>query len=123
MPPRSDSRSSSYCGCAASLGRTSGNDTVNFTASGKSGIAVTLNGVSEGVFTLSGPLIVFGQGETDFVNEGSGLKNSVYLLASPTADSIEADLDTEAIPMGRPVRCRRDSQRLVCDEAFPEHCR
>ena len=78
------------------VGGTTGNDTVSFVASGKN-IAVTLNGVSEGVYSTSGPLIVFGQGGKDVVHEGAGLKNSVYLLESPTADSIETDLDNEAL--------------------------
>jgi VCBS repeat-containing protein len=79
------------------VGGTSGNDTVDFTASGKSGIAVTLNGVSEGVYSPTGPLIVFGQGGKDVVDEGSGVKNSVYLLESPTAENVETDLDNEAL--------------------------
>jgi PKD repeat protein len=79
------------------VGGTSGNDTVNFTPSGKGGIAVTLNGASDGVFSTSGPLIVFGQGGTDSVNEGSGLTNPSYLLDGPTADNVEAGLDSEAI--------------------------
>ncbi len=49
------------------VGGTSGNDTVSFTASGKNGIAVTLNGVSEGTLAPTAPLIVFGQGGTDVV--------------------------------------------------------
>ena len=44
------------------VGGTSGNDTVKFAKAGKSGIAVTLNGVSEGTYTTSGPLIIFGRG-------------------------------------------------------------
>ncbi len=79
------------------VGGTSGNDTVNFALSGSSNIAVTLNGVSEGVYSTSGPLIIFGQGGKDTDKEGTGLKNTVYLLASPTADSAESDLDNEAI--------------------------
>jgi RHS repeat-associated protein len=78
------------------VGGTTGNDTVSFAASGKN-IAVTLNGVSEGVYSTSGPLIVFGQGGKDVVHEGSGLKNSVDLLESPTADNVETDLDNEAL--------------------------
>jgi RHS repeat-associated protein len=78
------------------VGGTAGNDTVSFAASGKN-IAVTLNGVSEGTYSTSGPLIVMGQGGKDTVNEASGLKNPQYLLESPTADNVEADLDNEAI--------------------------
>jgi PKD domain len=79
------------------VGGTSGNDTVKFAASGKSGIAVTLNGVSEGTYATSGPLIVFGQGGNDTIDEGSGLKNPVDLLQSPTANNLETDLDDEAL--------------------------
>jgi hypothetical protein len=78
------------------VGGTTGNDTVSFAASGKN-IAVTLNGVSEGVYSASGPLIVMGQGGKDVVHDGSGLKNTVYLLESTTADNIETDLDNEAL--------------------------
>ena len=58
---------------------------------------MTLNGVSEGVYSTSGPLIIFGQGGKDTDKEGTGLKNTVYLLASPTTESAESDLDKEAI--------------------------
>ena len=51
------------------VGGTSGNDTIKFAASGKSGDAVTLNGVSEGTYSTSGPLIVFGQGGSDTVSD------------------------------------------------------
>jgi hypothetical protein len=78
------------------VGGTTGNDTVNFT-SGQGGIAVTVDGVSEGVYATSGPLIVFGQGGKDVVNKGSGLTNPVYLLQTPTASNVRADLDNEAI--------------------------
>ena len=75
---------------------TSGTETIGFTPSGKSGISVTLGGTNEGVFTTSGPLVVFGQGGKDTVRE-SGLKNPLYVLQSPTADNVESDLDQEAI--------------------------
>ncbi len=78
------------------VGGTSGNDTVSFAASGRN-IAVTLNGVSEGTFSANGSLIVFGQGGTDVVHEGSGLRNPTYLLESLTTDNIETDLDNEAL--------------------------
>jgi hypothetical protein len=80
-----------------SVGGTSGNDTVKFAKSGKSGIAVTLDGVSEGIFSASGPLIIMGQGGKDTFTEGSGLTNAVDLLANPTADNVETDLDDEAL--------------------------
>jgi hypothetical protein len=76
---------------------TSGNDTVQFAASGSNGIAVTLNGVREGTSATSGPLIVFGQGGRDVVDDSSSLKNQSYRLQSPSADNIETDLDDEAI--------------------------
>jgi len=76
---------------------TSGTETIDFTASGKSGIAVTLGGVNEGVFTSSGPLLVFGQGGKDMVKEGAGIKSSLYLLPSSTADNVESDMDEESI--------------------------
>jgi hypothetical protein len=79
------------------VGGTAGNDTIAFASSGRNGIAVTLNGVSEGTCSTNGPLIVMGQGGTDTVNEGSGVKNTVDLLESPTADNIETDLDNEAL--------------------------
>jgi hypothetical protein len=78
------------------VGGTSGNDTVNFTP-GQGGIAVTVDGVSEGVYSTNGPLVVFGQGGKDVVNKGSGLTNPVDLLQSPTASNVRADLDNEAI--------------------------
>jgi len=78
------------------VGVPSGNETIDFNLSCKN-IAVTVNGASEGTFSTSGPLIVFGQGSTDIVNEGSGLTNSISLLQSPTVDNLETDLDNEAI--------------------------
>ncbi len=65
------------------VGGTSGNDTVTFTASGKNGIAVTLNGVSEGVFNTSGPLIVMGLGGKDTAKKGSGVGNALDLAEIP----------------------------------------
>jgi hypothetical protein len=78
------------------VGGTTGNDTITLTPSGKNGIDVTLDGVNEGVFTTSRPVIVFGQGGKDSVNEASGLKNPVYLLENTTADNVETDFDSEA---------------------------
>ena len=78
------------------VGGTSGNDTVKFAASGRNGIAVTLNGVSEGTYSTSGPLIVFGQGGSDVANE-SGVTNPDYLIESLSTDNIETDLDDEAL--------------------------
>jgi uncharacterized membrane protein len=74
---------------------TSGKSTIGFAASGQN-IAVTLNGVAEGTFGTSGPLIVFGQGGKDNYTEGPGVTNTVDLLESATADNVEADLDNEA---------------------------
>jgi len=42
-------------------------------------------------------VIVMGQGSTDILNKASGVKNTVDLLESPTADNLETDLDNEAI--------------------------
>ena len=78
------------------LGGTTSKDTVAFTASGGK-IAVTLNKIAEGTFSTSGPLIVFGQGGADVITVGAGVTNPSYLLASPTADNAEADMDQEAI--------------------------
>ncbi len=39
-------------------------DTVNVTAAPGGGIAVTLNGVSQGVFNVTGPVIILGQQPT-----------------------------------------------------------
>jgi hypothetical protein len=78
------------------VGGTSGNDTVNFTSSGKS-IGVTLNGASEGTFTANGSLIVFGQGGKDVIHKDSKLTNPSYLLESLTANNIQTDLVNEAL--------------------------
>jgi len=77
------------------VGGTSGNDSVNF-SQGKNSIAVTLNGVSEGVFSTSGPLIVFGQGGIDTIGE-AGVTSPTYLIESLNTDNIEADLDQQAL--------------------------
>jgi PKD repeat protein len=79
------------------VGGTAGNDTIAFASSGKNGIAVTLNGVTEGTFSTSGPLIIFGQGGKDVVHEGAGLTNTIDLLENATADNVETDLDNEAL--------------------------
>ena len=79
------------------VGGTTGNDTVQFAASGKTGIAVTLDGVSEGVYSANGPLIVFGQGGKDAVKEGSGLKNAVDLVETANGDNFETDMDRETL--------------------------
>jgi large repetitive protein len=75
---------------------TSGKETISFTASA-GGITVSINGVSEGTFNTTGPIIIFGQGGKDTVQEGTGVTNTVYVLATATADNIEADLDNEAL--------------------------
>ena len=75
---------------------TSGSDTIKFAKSGKNGIAVTINGVSEGVYSTTGPIVVFEQGGNDAVSE-SGVTNSVDLIESLTTDNIESDPDNEAI--------------------------
>jgi hypothetical protein len=79
------------------VGGTSGNDTVLFSAAGPGAITVTLDGVNQGVYSTTGPLIVFGQGGKDVVKESPGLKNTVDPLESPAADNLEADLDDQAI--------------------------
>ncbi len=76
---------------------TSGTETINFAASGASGISVTLNGASQGTYSTSGPILVFGQGGRDTVKKGAGVKNSLDLLQSPTADNVETDLNDEAL--------------------------
>jgi PhoPQ-activated pathogenicity-related protein len=77
------------------VGGTGGNDTVSFAASGTGGTAVTLNGVSQGTFTTSGPLIVFTGGRTDTVTEGAGVTNSLFVALKPTDFNLEADLQAE----------------------------
>jgi hypothetical protein len=47
--------------------------------------------------TTSGSVIFFGQGAKDVVNERSELRNRASVLHSPAADSIETDLNDEAI--------------------------
>ena len=54
------------------VGGTVGNDTINFAPASSNGIAVTRDGVAEGVFNTSGPFIVFGQGGHDVVQVGGG---------------------------------------------------
>ncbi|HET6323701.1 MAG TPA: PKD domain-containing protein, partial [Planctomycetaceae bacterium] len=77
------------------VGGTGGNDTVSFTtASG--GIAVTLNGVAQGVFNTGGPLIVFTGGATDTVTKGAGVTASLYVAQNPTDYNLQADLEAEA---------------------------
>jgi RHS repeat-associated protein len=79
------------------VGGTPGNDTVSFALAGNSGIAVAVNGVSQGVYHPSGPLIVFGQEGQDLVQEDPALTNPFYLAESPNADNIESSLDNEAL--------------------------
>jgi RHS repeat-associated protein len=76
---------------------TSGTAAISFAASGNGGIGVTLNGASEGTYSTGGPILVFGQGGKDTIRESAGLKNSVDVLQSPTADNVETDLDNEAL--------------------------
>ena len=61
------------------VGGTSGNDTILFTKSA-SGIAVSLNGVAQGMFSTTGPLVVFGQGGHDTVREDSKLSNPLIFI-------------------------------------------
>jgi hypothetical protein len=78
------------------VGGTSGNDTVAFTRSGGR-IAVSLNRTSQGTFSASGPLIVFGQGGTDSAQENAQLGNALYALEDPNQDGIEISLLDSAI--------------------------
>jgi hypothetical protein len=66
-------------------------------ADSEKGIDVTLDGVNEGIFSTSGPLLVFGRGGKDTVKEGAGLKNRVHRLQSTMADNVQTDLDSHAI--------------------------
>ncbi len=83
-------------GTALYVGGTGGSDTVNFTAAANGGIGVTLNGVSQGVFTTTGPLIVFNNGVLDTVTKGPGISAPLYVAQSPNDYSIESDLESEA---------------------------
>jgi PhoPQ-activated pathogenicity-related protein len=78
------------------VGGTSGADTVSFTTAAGGGIAVSLNGVAQGVFNTTGPLIVFGGGGADVVTKDPQLSASVYLAESPTDYNLEADLEAQA---------------------------
>ena len=70
-------------------------DTVSVTAAPGGGIAVTLNGVSQGVFNVTGPVILLGQQPT---KPAFGLStNSNLLVQTPTAASLESQLDSEAL--------------------------
>jgi hypothetical protein len=62
------------------VGGTCGNDKIIFTKSGCKAIAVTLNGVAQGVFNATGPLIVFGQGGHDAVREDPKLNNPLIFV-------------------------------------------
>jgi hypothetical protein len=77
------------------VGGTGGNDTVSFTSAG-SGIAVSLNGVAQGVFNTAGPLIVFTGGATDSVTKGAGVNSALYVAQNPTDYNLEADLEAQA---------------------------
>jgi hypothetical protein len=79
------------------VGGTSGNDTIQLASAGTGIVAVTVNGMSAGSFSTTGPVIVMGQGGTDTVNKGTAVKNAVDLLESPTSNNLETDLDKEAI--------------------------
>ncbi len=70
-------------------------DTVSVTAAPGGGVAVTLNGVSQGVFHVTGPVILLGQQPT---KSAFGLtSNSNSLVQTPTAASLEDQLDSEAL--------------------------
>jgi PKD repeat protein len=70
-------------------------DTVSVTAAPGGGIAVTLNGVSQGVFNVTGPVILLGQQPT---KSPVGLSvNQNPLVQTPTAASLENQLDSEAL--------------------------
>ncbi len=69
-------------------------DTVNVTAAPGGGIAVTLNGVSQGVFNVTGPVIILGQQPT---KQAFGASLNNVLVQTPTAASLESQLDSEAL--------------------------
>jgi hypothetical protein len=78
------------------VGGTLRSDTVSFTVGAGGGIAVSLNGVAQGVFNTTGPLIVFGGGGADVVTKDPQLSATVYLAESPTDYNLEADLEAQA---------------------------
>ena len=47
------------------VGGTTGNDKIRLTSEGRNGVKVTINGVSQGIFTPNGSIIVFGQAGDD----------------------------------------------------------
>jgi PKD domain len=104
------------------VGGTTGNDTIKFAASGKSGISVTLNGVSEGVYSTTGPLIVFGEGGTDTISE-PGLANPSYLIENLSNRQHRVRSGQRSPSMGRPDRRNGDPQRLMGLDAFPGSAR
>jgi PhoPQ-activated pathogenicity-related protein len=76
------------------VGETPG-DTVSFSAAA-GGIGVTLNGVSQGVFSVSGPVILLGSsGKTPF-SGNLGLGRAIQ-VQTPTVDSLESTIDNEAL--------------------------
>ncbi len=74
------------------IGETPGNS-YSIGAAANGGIAVTIDGVSQGVFNVSGPVIVLGQqGKPSFALSTRG-----SLVETPTVDSLESNLDSEAL--------------------------
>jgi PhoPQ-activated pathogenicity-related protein len=78
------------------VGETPGNS-YSFGAAANGGIAVTINGVSQGVFNVSGPVIVLGQQGKQLANQSYGFSNQGLLVETPTVDSLESNLDSEAL--------------------------
>ncbi|HEV8067368.1 MAG TPA: PhoPQ-activated protein PqaA family protein [Planctomycetaceae bacterium] len=78
------------------IGETPGNS-YSFGAAANGGITVTINGVSQGVFNVTGPVIVLGQQGKQPVNQSYGFSNRGLLVETPTVDSLESNLDSEAL--------------------------
>jgi hypothetical protein len=76
------------------VGETPGNS-YSFGAATNGGITVTINGVSQGVFNVSGPVIVLGQQGKRPISYG--FSDRVLLVETPTVDSLESNLDSEAL--------------------------
>jgi PhoPQ-activated pathogenicity-related protein len=78
------------------IGETPGNS-YSFGAAANGGIAVTIDGVSQGVFNVSGPVIVLGQQGKQLANQSYGFSNQGLLVETPTVGSLESNLDSEAL--------------------------
>src|SRR5262249_20111505 len=70
------------------VGGTLGGDHIQFSPVGGDGIAVTINGISQGLFTPTGRLVAYGQAGDDDIQVAGGIQLPAWLFGGDGNDPV-----------------------------------